>query len=444
MIETELAEMLAPWQPVERDDWHFDQVKNHYDIVLGKMLQNTPQSADDIEVPYLKAQHIQWDSVEVNELPTMWASPRDVETLRIKKGDMLVCEGGEVGRAAIVINEPPINCIIQNALHLVRPKATGNKRFLRYLLFHATSHDWLEVICNRATIAHFTSEKFKELWIWIPSVSEQRIIADYLDRETERIDALVKAKERLLVLLDEKRRALITHAVTRGLNPAAPTRDSGIEWLGHIPSHWKVVTLKRLAEVRTGVAKGRNLKKDEAVSVPYLRVANVQDGFIDLSDVAEIEVLPHEIPAFSLKKDDVLMNEGGDADKLGRGAVWDGSIDPCLHQNHVFAVRCYDVEPQWLSTVTSSDFAKAYFESRSKQSTNLASISATNLKELSVPMPPTQERHMIMREVEKIMNKVDALYLATQKTIDLLHERRTALIAAAVTGQIPIPETSWN
>lgn len=173
-------------------------------------------------------------------------------------------------------------------------------------------------------------------------------------------------------------------------------------------------------------------------------MANVQDGFIDLSDVAEIEVLPHEIPAFSLKKDDVLMNEGGDADKLGRGAVWGGSIDPCLHQNHVFAVRCYDVEPQWLSTVTSSDFAKAYFESRSKQSTNLASISATNLKELSVPMPPTQERHMIMREVEKIMNKVDALYLATQKTIDLLHERRTALIAAAVTGQIPIPETSWN
>lgn len=142
----------------------------------------------------------------------------------------------------------------------------------------------------------------------------------------------------------------------------------------------------------------------------------MQDGYIDLSDVAEIEVLPHEIPVFSLQKGDVLMNEGGDADKLGRGAVWDGSIDPCLHQNHVFAVRCFGVAPAWLSTVTDSDYAKAYFESRAKQSTNLASISATNLKELPVPIPPDKEQDESMLYLEDVCSSIDRLIYVAKTT----------------------------
>lgn len=325
-------------------------------------------------------------------------------------------------------------------LHVLSPLPEIDPDFLYYITvsepFRRCGEAYMSGAAGQKRVP---TEYVSNYLIQLPSLSEQRSLAHYLDRQTAKIDDLITAKQCLLELLAEKRRALITHAVTRGLNPAAPLRDSGIEFVEKIPEHWEVINLKFLGEVRTGVAKGRDLGNRETVHVPYLRVANVQDGYIDLSDVADIQVLPEEISSFSLRKGDVLMNEGGDADKLGRGAVWDGSIEPCLHQNHVFAVRCYSIEPNWLTTVTGSDYAKAYFESRSKQSTNLASISATNISELSVVVPPQQERIKIINYLEQAISKIDTLRLAAKNTIELLHERRVALISAAVTGQIRIP-----
>jgi len=324
-------------------------------------------------------------------------------------------------------------------LHVLRPNSNIEARFLYYITVSYPFRKLGEANMTGAAGQKRVPDEFvRNFSILLPPLSEQRTIADYLDHATAKIDTLIAAKQRLLDLLAEKRRALITHAVTRGLDATVPLRDSGVEWLGEIPRHWEVVSLKMLADVRTGVAKGRTLDSNFTVSVPYLRVANVQDGYLDLSDVAEIEVLPHEIPSFSLQKGDVLMNEGGDADKLGRGTVWDGSIEPCLHQNHVFAVRCFRVDPRWLSTVTDSNYAKAFFESRAKQSTNLASISATNLKELPVPVPPQEEQWFMMHHLEKSSKTLDRLIQISQGTIKLLHERRAALISAAVTGKLQI------
>jgi type I restriction enzyme S subunit len=132
------------------------------------------------------------------------------------------------------------------------------------------------------------------------------------------------------------------------------------------------------------------------------------------------------------------MNEGGDADKLGRGCVWRGEVAPCLHQNHVFAVRPRQVRSDWLNTWTSTDGAKTFFESRAKQSTNLASISATNINELPIPLPPSEEQSAIVDQVNDATAKLDAVRTATERTIALLKERRAALIAAAVTGQIDV------
>lgn len=136
------------------------------------------------------------------------------------------------------------------------------------------------------------------------------------------------------------------------------------------------------------------------------------------------------------------MNEGGDADKLGRGCVWRGEISPCLHQNHVFAVRPIRIVSEWLNAWTLSDGAKAYFESRAKQSTNLASISASNIKELPVPLPPPAEQRAIVAHIVTETAKLDALRTATQRTIALLKERRASLIAAAVTGKITVEDAA--
>lgn len=200
-----------------------------------------------------------------------------------------------------------------------------------------------------------------------------------------------------------------------------------------MPAGWAVKRLRFLAQVQTGIAKGKDVQGIETIRVPYLRVANVQDGFIDIDDVSEIEIAATDLGRYLLRPGDVLMNEGGDFDKLGRGQVWDGAIDPCIHQNHVFAVRPHGIEPEWLALVTSADCGRFFFMTRAKQSTNLASISSTNLLELPVPCPPPAERRAIMRFLDREAGKIDALVAEQERLIALLKEKRQAVISQAVT-----------
>lgn len=281
------------------------------------------------------------------------------------------------------------------------------------------------------------SSYFNELAPFPPAI-EQSAIASFLDRETGKIDALVAEQERLIALLKEKRQAVISQAVTKGLDPNVPMKASGVEWLGEVPAHWEVKRLRFLAQVQTGIAKGKDVQGIETVRVPYLRVANVQDGFIDTDDVSEIEIAVTDLSRYLLRPGDVLMNEGGDFDKLGRGQVWDGAIEPCIHQNHVFAVRPHGIEPKWLALVTGADCGRFFFMTRAKQSTNLASISSTNLLELPVPCALPAERLTIIRYVQEAAAELDTLTTEAHRAIALLRERRAVLISAAVTGKIDV------
>ena len=276
--------------------------------------------------------------------------------------------------------------------------------------------------------------------ILIPDVptSEQAKIAAFLDLETAKIDALIEKQQRLIELLKEKRQAVISHAVTKGLNPNTPMKDSGVEWLGEVPAHWLVRRLKHSAALQSGIPKGKDLAGRVTIDVHMLRVANVQDGYLDLTDVHSIQIEPSEVERYSLKYGDVLMNEGGDNDKLGRGAVWRSEITPCIHQNHVFAIRPITVEPEWLDLVTRASYAKFHFYRVAKQSTNLASISSTNIKETPLLIPPEKERAEIISYVDRQLKKFELLEQKSRLQIELIQERRTALISAAVTGKIDV------
>lgn len=275
----------------------------------------------------------------------------------------------------------------------------------------------------------------------VPPLEEQRAILYFLDRETQRIDSLIEEKQTFIKLLKEKRQTLISHVVTKGLNPNVEMQDSGIEWIGQVPKHWVIRRLKHTSTLQSGIAKGKDNANKETLSVPMLRVANVQDGYVKLDDVHEINVLPHEVERYALKDGDVLMNEGGDNDKLGRGTVWKEQIKPCIHQNHVFVIRVTDIEPEWLGWLTQSAYAKFYFFRVSKQSTNLASISSTNVKEVHLLIPPADERKIIMEYLEKQTSKLKLLVQDVEQSITLLKEHRTSLISAAVTGKIDVRET---
>ena len=284
----------------------------------------------------------------------------------------------------------------------------------------------------------FPTEQFNDFILPLPSLAEQTAIATFLDRETAKIDGLIAEQEKLIALLAEKRQATISHAVTKGLNPAATMKDSGVAWLGEVPAHWEISRLKFVASVQTGIAKGKDNSGKKTIEVSYLRVANVQDGYLALDDIAKIEIPADELPRYRLRPGDVLMNEGGDFDKLGRGHLWNGEIEDCIHQNHVFAVRPNAISSEWLNRVTSSNAAQFYFMSRSKQSTNLASISSTNVMELPLPLPPNEEQAVIVSFLDTETTRLDTLTAEATRGISLLKERRSALISAAVTGKIDV------
>lgn len=277
--------------------------------------------------------------------------------------------------------------------------------------------------------------------IHLPSLTDQERIANFLDEKTARIDALIAEKERLLDALEEHRRAYLSRLMTHGLAATAPRMQTTFQELGEVPAHWSVKRLKFLGEVRSGIAKGKDYGERDTVMLPYLRVANVQDGYVDLTDVQEIEVGSREVDRYLLRAGDVLMNEGGDNDKLGRGTVWGGQIAPCVHQNHVFAVRLRNAElGEWVARFTSTDAARTYFFLRSKQSTNLASINQSNVRELPIPMPPEEERRDILTEVRRSEEATASLLAHIREHIDRLREYRSSLISAAVTGQLNIDE----
>lgn len=177
----------------------------------------------------------------------------------------------------------------------------------------------------------------------------------------------------------------------------------------------------------------------DSVTAPYLRVANVQDGSLALNDVKEV-TLPKIVAArCTLRPGDVLMTEGGDPDKLGRGTVWTGDLNPCLHQNAIFAVRPdARLLPEYLALVTRTGYARAYFEMTATKSTGIAHTSSTKITGFRIPMRPTDEQRAIVHSIHDALAHVEALRLPAQRQVELLSERRQALITAAVTGQIDV------
>lgn len=270
----------------------------------------------------------------------------------------------------------------------------------------------------------------------LPPPDEQQAIADYLDTETARIDTLVQEKEELVGLLREARSNRISELISGDGLPGSAT---GNPWAPHLPEGWQLKRLKHLAQVRSGLAKGKDTGSNTTVELPYLRVANVQEGRLDLREISTMPVEVDAVERFSLLEGDVLMNEGGDYDKVGRGAVWTGEISPCLHQNHVFAVRPVQRDlSEWISAITQTQYAKFYFMNNAKQSTNLASISQASVKELPILLPPKEQRDALLEKLGGELAAFDALITHTQEEIALLKELRAATIADAVLGRVDV------
>ena len=178
-----------------------------------------------------------------------------------------------------------------------------------------------------------------------------------------------------------------------------------------LPPAWARVRFEDVALVAGGVTLGRKLGERKTVTLPYLRVANVKRGEIDLTVIKDVSIGEDEIERYALRENDLLMTEGGDWDKVGRAAIWKAEIPVCLHQNHVFRARMRSAEiaPFWFERYFNSPVGRGYFESASKQTTNLASINMRQVRSCSIPIPPLAEQRRIVAKVEQLMALVDAL-----------------------------------
>ena len=271
-------------------------------------------------------------------------------------------------------------------------------------------------------------------------MSEQRAIAAFLDRETAKIDGLVERKERLIELLREKRIALITRAVTRGLDPNVPMKDSGVEWLGEIPAHWDVKRIKNVSAFVTSGSRGwADFYSDEGPC--FLRIGNMQSGSIDLNidKVQHVDPPPgSEGERTRVRPGDVLVSITA---LIGAVALVPENLPEAFVNQHIALIRpsASDVDSRWMAYCIMSPVGQTQFSADLYGGTK-DGLELNDVRSLMVLAPPICEQERIVAYLDSHTKKLMNLVKAVQTAIDLLKEFRTALISAAVTGKIDVRE----
>ena len=339
-------------------------------------------------------------------------------------GDILLSVRAPVG--ALNLAERPL-CIGRGLSAIT---ATGvDAAFLWHALRRGVSD--LARVSQGSTFVAINKADLRRLEIALPSLAEQRKIAAILSS----VDDAIEKTQAVINQVQVVKRGLMQELLTRGL-PGWHTRFKRTE-IGPIPQEWRLKRLSEVANVQTGLAK--NKANAGPLSVSYLRVANVQDGFVDLSEVKAVGVNADALSRYALRPGDVLFTEGGDADKLGRGGVWNGEIEPCLHQNHVFVARSLGtIRPLFLSLYRGSSRGKSYFLNCSKQTTNLASMNSTQLKNLPLPVPRLDEQDRIV----ECLGAFDDRLSQEEECLKELDRLKSALMSILLTGELRVtPDT---
>jgi len=270
-------------------------------------------------------------------------------------------------------------------------------------------------------------------WVF-PPLTEQSAIANFLDRETGKIDALIAEQEKLITLLAEKRQATISHAVTRGLNPDALLKDSGVAWLGQVPAHWEVCQLKRVfASVDYGISD--SLDVDGAVAV--LRMGNISDGKVQLGDLKYVNDVDVSL---LLKPGDLLFNRTNSIDLIGKVGLFTGSGDAAVSfASYLVRIRLVTGHiPKFFAYLMNTPGLLGDARSRAFEAIGQCNLNPTRYGQITVAIAPPEEQKTIMAYLDRETSNLDALKAEAKRAVELLKERRSALIAAAVTGKVDV------
>lgn len=348
-----------------------------------------------------------------------------------KKPCIIVGRKGAFGK----VNYSETECFPINTTYYIDKNATSNNlRWLYYLLKIMN----LDSFSKDFIIPGLSRDDVYEKKIFQTPISEQHQIANYLDHKTHQIDTLIAKKQRLIKLLKEERTAVINEAVTKGIDPDAPMKDSGIEWMGEIPGHWETKRFKHIVKkIGSGVTPRGGADVYQESGIPLLRSQNIHFDGLRLDDVAYIsEDIFINMLNSEVFEGDVLLNITGAS--IGRCYYVDGALGKANVNQHVCILRPNNqIETKYLYLILSSHIGQLQVFNK-QVGANREGLNFEQLKNFIFPNPPKNERYLIIEYVEKETNRIDTLITKTNKEIELLQEFRTALISEAVTGKIDV------
>ncbi|MXY32981.1 MAG: restriction endonuclease subunit S [Boseongicola sp. SB0664_bin_43] len=416
------------------ENWTKASVGTFCEVQLGKMLQNDPSSERDELKPYLKAINVGKEGLDLSHEFSMWIRPQEADRFRLIKGDILVSEGGDAGRT--VVFDADGEYYFQNAINRVRPNHQGKivPEFIYYWFTFLKITGYVEMICNVATIPHFTAEKVKTAPLALPSLDTQRCIARFLDEKTTRIDGLIEKKRLLLEQLAEKRHALISRAVTKGLKPDALMKPSGIDWLGSIPAHWQVIALNKVTTKITNgyVGPTRDIFVPEGVR--YIQSLHIKDNRILFGGDYFVQKEWSNLHAKSiLALGDVLVVQTGDIGQVAH--VTTEHVGCNCHALIICSPRTDLLIGEFLSWALCSDYGQRFLQ-LVKTGALHPHLNCGNVKYFPVVIPPLKEQAEINVHVRGRIHEHHYAQAQIELSMAKLKEYREAIITDAVKGKI--------
>lgn len=360
---------------------------------------------------------------------------KNLKSFEIKKDDILLAlTGATIGKSSIYAFESP--ALLNQRCAILRPLDKMVNSYLKHFIKTDIFREHINLECNGGAQENIGKPEVGDFLMCVPPPEEQRSIAAFLDYKTAQIDNLIEKKEQLLKLLEEKRIALITKAVTKGLDPNVKMKPSGIPWLGDIPQHWNLWQLKRLAQITYGV--GGEIDKGISEGVRLLSLPNVTfEGNINLDEEYYIELNEDEKKEYLLKKGDLLFNwRNGSSDHLAKTAIinFEGEF---THVSFLLRLRFFvNSDSRYFRYLLNSMRATGFFSSSKAGVNNTFNLS--ELSNLFLMIPPLEEQIIISDYLDKELEQMISIQEVISQAIDKLKEYRTALITSAVTGKLDV------
>lgn len=397
---------------------------------------NPPPEASD-GLPMLSARNIMYGKINFDayrRIAPVDFADEDQRT-QIVAGSVLVTIVGALGRSAVVGTEHG-KFTLQRSVAVLHPEAEVEPSFLAQRFDAPDSVAWFQKNARGTAQKGVYLKTLSAFCLPLPPAAEQRRIVAKLDALTARIARARTELDRVAALAVTVREKTVRKAFRGELtHPRHSQRENGSATL---PDGWNWQTLGDIAEIQTGLALGKKRTSNVGlVDAPYLRVANVQRGSLNLSVIKTVPASVAEIKKLTLKSGDILLNEGGDRDKLGRGWIWEGQVPNCIHQNHVFRARLRNQQnsPFYVS-LYANEFGQDFFFEHGTQTTNLASISKAKISSLPVPMAPPDEQLEIVRLIQSAFARADRLEAEVARARALLDRLESAILAKAFRGEL--------